>query len=943
MVNFDYGANVPKLESVITKISESMKSSFNPNSHHSLGKNAQYRIAKIQNELAEMFDYDDFIFVPGGGTNANRMVILNSVPMIPAYIESGVRKDVVVISGMEHKSINIICANALNDRGYNVHIVKTTKEGIINMEHMQKIIENFGKRIALISIMSANNETGMINPIVDVKNLINKHELNTVFHSDTVQYVGFTKTDEPKPDAMTISFYKIGGPHVGLVIKKSSVVISSDDAYQGTPDVALMDGAMVALREYFEKYDEHQLILLQIKDKLQEECSKLFDKLGINVVNLSLKNSVNHIQSYLFMDGFQGERIMDELSSMGICIGTGSACANKSKKGSHVTRAMKYSDDLAPCSIRLSFGHKSMWDINFLIVGMETVLTKMRKLIPKTKPLVNGTKDVVKVRKSNVMDINGIIAGFKSEYSDSYDIGVEPKEFNVNFVRFTVAELYLKGGNRSIFMNCLKKRLKENGMKTTEFNKFINLIATKDPKETLEKLSYIPGIGIYAPGMRLSHSATAHNTIQSILSVVSNIIQNKIAGNGNKLTFKIKTRFLMFREWLDRGSSEWDIIFGQYVNDRFKDKVQTQLKNPELTIHIEKSRSHIFIYYDSYKGLGGLPDNEGHVHFYITDNNIASVYVSVLRMIRRGVRFSFVIDDNMEDGNIFIKLHEHFSKYSKTIDHMYACELLENFPETNAVIWEPNLGDNRYEHYVKMNEYTMKYGKMFISTLTGDTYDDLVKKQVVEIPKYTLNLGRNKMLLLLSGGIDSPVTGYKLAQLGYDVDFIHFTTTVKSIENIMKIKAIIGSDKKLFVVDFNSIQGDIVEHSKQNYRTVMYKVVMILIANTFCKEYGYDMIATGNSWGQVSSQTPENLNVCQLYSEVPLLSPLIGFSKDEIMAIARSIGTYGPSTCDGTSDACVMYTPAHPILKAQKKFVDQCLGLIKIDELELKDMKVEII
>ena len=109
-----------------------------------------------------------------------------------------------------------------------------------------------------------------------------------------------------------------------------------------------------------------------------------------------------------------------------------------------------------------------------------------------------------------------------------------------------------------------------------------------------------------------------------------------------------------------------------------------------------------------------------------------------------------------------------------------------------------------------------------------------------------------RALLLLSGGIDSPVASNMLLSSDYNVDFIHFTTDIDKLDNIIKIRDILcGKMKsKIYVIDFKLIQEEIVKKSQESYRTLMYKVFMIIIANNLAKEKQYNFLATGNSLSQ---------------------------------------------------------------------------------------------
>ena len=99
-----------------------------------------------------------------------------------------------------------------------------------------------------------------------------------------------------------------------------------------------------------------------------------------------------------------------------------------------------------------------------------------------------------------------------------------------------------------------------------------------------------------------------------------------------------------------------------------------------------------------------------------------------------------------------------------------------------------------------------------------------------------------------------------------------------------------------------------------------------MLSRLIAIDRGYDFLVTGDSWGQVASQTPSNLKTCRILNEIPIIAPLLGFNKDEIIKIAKNIGTFKVSICDGTSDCCTMYLPKHPVLKSDigktKTYID---------------------
>ena len=132
----------------------------------------------------------------------------------------------------------------------------------------------------------------------------------------------------------------------------------------------------------------------------------------------------------------------------------------------------------------------------------------------------------------------------------------------------------------------------------------------------------------------------------------------------------------------------------------------------------------------------------------------------------------------------------------------------------------------------------------------------------------------------------------------------------------------------MFVIEFGKLQDEIVKHSPENYRTFIYKIYMILVANYIAKKYNIQALVMGNSWGQVSSQTSGNLYMTDVFSELPIISPLLATNKDSIIKTSQKCWLEKLSISDSTSDCCVMHLPKYPIINANKKIIDSVINKI---------------
>ncbi len=175
-----------------------------------------------------------------------------------------------------------------------------------------------------------------------------------------------------------------------------------------------------------------------------------------------------------------------------------------------------------------------------------------------------------------------------------------------------------------------------------------------------------------------------------------------------------------------------------------------------------------------------------------------------------------------------------------------------------------------------------------------------------------------KVLCLLSGGIDSPVAAYRLMRRGCRVLYVHFHsfphTSIESQQKVRRILQILSRfqmESILFLVPFAEVQREIVAFAPPPKRVVLYRRFMIRIAQAIAQKEGASALVTGDSLGQVASQTLENIRTISAVASLPVFRPLIGADKEEIMNTARDIGTYEISI-QPDQDCCSLFVPRHP-------------------------------
>ncbi len=204
-----------------------------------------------------------------------------------------------------------------------------------------------------------------------------------------------------------------------------------------------------------------------------------------------------------------------------------------------------------------------------------------------------------------------------------------------------------------------------------------------------------------------------------------------------------------------------------------------------------------------------------------------------------------------------------------------------------------------------------------------------------------LPLGINgKCALMLSGGIDSPVAGYMVSKRGVDLIGVHFHsypyTSERAREKVIKLAEILSDYTgriELFVVPFTDIQLLINEKAQNDMLVLLMRRYMMRITERLASYNGAKAIVTGESLGQVASQTIESMTVTNDVVSMPVFRPLIGMDKEEITKISRKIGTFETSILP-YEDCCTVFVPKHPKTKPQLEEIrNEELKLTGIDEL----------
>jgi len=197
-----------------------------------------------------------------------------------------------------------------------------------------------------------------------------------------------------------------------------------------------------------------------------------------------------------------------------------------------------------------------------------------------------------------------------------------------------------------------------------------------------------------------------------------------------------------------------------------------------------------------------------------------------------------------------------------------------------------------------------------------------------------------RIAVMLSGGIDSPVAAYQMLERGCSLIFIHFHsfpmvegTSREKAKDLVQLLTKYQFQAQLLSVPFSRAQQQIILSVPPAYRVILYRRFMFRIAETLALDYGAGALVTGESLGQVSSQTLENLaTIGSVVTRIPILRPLIGSNKEQIVAQAKRLGSYWISIIPD-QDCCSLFVPKHPVTRSRRVDVEGMEFNLNVNEI----------
>ncbi len=356
----------------------------NASSIHFFGQEAKGAVDKARHQVADLINAKpNQIIFTSGGTESNNLAIRGLCEMNEQYGKH------IITSKIEHPAVSNVCEE-LKEKGFEVTYLPVYEDGIVRIEDVENAVR---EDTVLITIMTANNEIGTLQPIKEIGNLVKNQRENgnkMWLHTDAVQAIGKIPIDveELGCDMLSISSHKIYAPKgAGALFVKRGVRLKSQNlgghqererrgGTENVPTIVAFGKACELAKQNLEKNSEHLKNLQDAFEKGVEE--KISDVIFNGQREKRLPNISNITFKYV-----EGEGLLINLDMQGIAVSTGSACSSGSLEPSPIILAIEQPEELARGAVRFSFGKdNSMEDVEYILDVLPKAVENLRKLSP---------------------------------------------------------------------------------------------------------------------------------------------------------------------------------------------------------------------------------------------------------------------------------------------------------------------------------------------------------------------------------------------------------------------------------------------------------------------------------------------------------------------------------------------------------------------------------
>lgn len=374
----DNAATTKLSENVLNAMMPHLTQQFgNASGVHGAGRKARRAVETAREQTALSLGCNPSeIFFTSGGTESDNWAVRGVYETL-----SAAGKNQIIVSAIEHHAVLNTC-EMLKKQGAEITVIPVNSKGKVNPDDIKNAVTD---RTALVSVMTANNETGVIQPVSEIGKIC--REKGILFHTDAVQAVPHMQINvrEMNIDLLSLSAHKFHGPKgAGVLYIREGIKIppliyggaQESGMRAGTENTAAIAGLGQAISDIFPDTDVRNQYISSLRDSFEREITKIN---GVQINGRDADRLPGH--SSISVKGIDGEQLLLMLDLKGICASAGAACTSGSSEPSHVLASMGISPDMIKGSVRFSFDeNNSDEDTEYIIQTFSEIIQKIRRM-----------------------------------------------------------------------------------------------------------------------------------------------------------------------------------------------------------------------------------------------------------------------------------------------------------------------------------------------------------------------------------------------------------------------------------------------------------------------------------------------------------------------------------------------------------------------------------
>ena len=361
-VYLDHAATSPIRQSVLARYTQALAQIGNPASVHAFGQSSRQLLEEAREQIAKSLycDRNEVVFT-SGGTESDNLAVKGLYWQRHAENRN---RTLIISSSAEHAAVLDSVNWLVSEQGAEAYFVAMDQNGVLDLEDLERVLQDRADQVALVSLMWANNEIGVVHPMKKITELAARHKVPV--HSDAIAALGHIPVNFKNSglSAMTITGHKLGSPvGIGALIlsrnQKLTPVLHGGgqerNLRSGTPDSAAAAAFALAVKEAVEEQEALATLHARLSARLVEGVKRVAPDVKVSSENVERLSNNVHFR----FPGCLGDSLLFLMDLNGVSISTGSACAAGVSSPSHVVLSLGADTDEAMGTMRITFGHNS--------------------------------------------------------------------------------------------------------------------------------------------------------------------------------------------------------------------------------------------------------------------------------------------------------------------------------------------------------------------------------------------------------------------------------------------------------------------------------------------------------------------------------------------------------------------------------------------------------